>query len=197
MAFERNAYNMLNTALGQIQSRIAQYEAAKKTNPAGAAMYDAAIAQEKQRLTSTQQALSQQQAQVPINNAAFAQQKSDIGQKYGAELAANDYARTIAQQRHGRQLGDFHIAANRQRVQADSPYLQRGMFRSGVRNRGLTELRQTQTSALGQMTGQQTEELGQLAQQRSQLGANRQSALNAVDRARQQAIFDYLSKIGS
>lgn len=196
MAYDRNAYSMLTTAQQQIQQRIASLQAAMKTNPAGAAMYQAAIKQEQARLQSTQQAIGQQQAQVPVNNAGYQQQKSDIGQQFGAQLAANDYARTIAQQRHGRQLGDFNVASVEQRNKFDTPYLQRGIFRSGIRQQGLSSLRQKQGAAYGQMTGQQAEELGGLGQQRSQMMAARQAALNAVDRARQQAIFEQLTRLG-
>jgi hypothetical protein len=194
MAYDRNAYGMLSAAVTQTQQRIAQLQAGLKANPAGAAMYKAAIAQEQARLTSYQQGVAQQTASVPVDNAGYQQQKSDIGQQYGAQLAAADYGRTIAQQRHSRQAGDFNVASARQRNTFDSPYLQRGMFRSGVRRRGLEEMRQTQTSAYGNMVGQQAEELGGLAQQRTQLMANRTSALSAVDRARQKAIFDYLGR---
>ncbi len=175
MAYDRNAYGMLTAAVAQTQQRIAQLQAGMKANPAGAAMYKAAIAQEQQRLASYQQGVSQQQASVPVDNAGYQQQKSDIGQ-----------------QRHSRQLGDFNTQATQQRNTFDSPYLQRGMFRSGVRRSGLQDMRKAQTSAYGNMVGQQTEELGNLAQQRTQLMANRTSALSAVDRARQKAIFDYL-----
>jgi hypothetical protein len=195
MAYDQNAVNMINAAMSQTQARIQWFTALAQQNP-GNQMYKAAIAQEQAKLKQYQQNLTQQTASVPVNEAGYQQQKSDIGQQYGAQLAASDYARTIAQQRHSRALGDFNTAATRQRNSFDSPYLQRGMFRSGQRRQGLQQLRGDQTTAYGNMVGQQTEELGTLAQQRAQIMANRTSALSAVDRARQQAIFQQLARVG-
>lgn len=196
MAYDSGQFNLLTEAVKQTQAKILWYNTLAQQNPQAAGMYQAAVQQEQQRLASYQQALGQQQATPPINEAGYAQQKSDVGQQYGAQLAANDYSRTIAQQRHAREAGDFNVAASRQRNSFDSPYLQRGLFRSGVRDRGLTEMRQSQTSAYGNLVGTQAAELGQLGQQRTQLQANRQSALNAVDRARQQAIHEQLLRLG-
>jgi len=134
---------------------------------------------------------------IQINEAGYAQQKSDISHQYGAQLAASDYARTIAQQRGSRQIGDFNVQATNQRNSFDSPYLQRGVFRSGIRQQGLTQLHQAQSSALGQIQQQNQSDLGQIAMQRATLQQQQQAALNAVDRARQQAIYQQLGKLGS
>jgi hypothetical protein len=195
MAYDQNAVNMINAAVSQTQAKIKWYSTLLAQNPNNG-MYRAAIQQEQQRLAQYQQNLGQQTATPQINEAQYGQQKADINQQFGAQISAADYARTIAQQRHSRALGDFNTASTRQRNSFDSPYLGRGMFRSGQRRQGLQQLRSDQQTAYGGMVQQQTEELGTLAQQRAQLMANRTSALSAVDRARQQAIFQQLSRVG-
>lgn len=133
---------------------------------------------------------------VRVNEAGYAQQKADVNQQYGAQIAASDYGRTIAQQRHSRETGDFGINQQRQRESFDDPYLRRGLFNSGIRQRGLIDLRGDQARAAGALAERQQGELGTIAMQRAQLLTGQQGALNAVDRARQAAIFNQLGQLG-
>lgn len=134
---------------------------------------------------------------VQVNEAQYAQQKSDINNQYGAQLAASDYSRAIAQQRGSRALGDFNVSAQQQREHFDNPYLQRGLFNSGIRREGLDQMRAQQASQYGQLVDTNNQALTTIANQRALLQQQQQGALNAVDRARQQALAAQLAKLGS
>ncbi len=195
MAFDANAFSMYNTAAQQTQARIAAYRAALAGNPAGAGMLNAAIKQETDRLTSYQAGSSAQKAQYPlqVNEAGYELQRGGVREKFGAQLAAQDYSRTLAQQRHARQSGDFGMQTFRARQSLDSPYLQRGMFRSGARQQGLVRFRQDQASQAGQLAQSQAQEMANIAQQRAAAQQEQQARLNAINVRRQQDIFNQLA----
>lgn len=195
MAFDANAFSMYNTAAQQTQARIAAYRAALAGNPAGAGMLNAAIQQETNRLKQYQAGSSAQKAQYPlqVNEAGYELQRGGVREKYGAELAAQDYSRTLAQQRHSRQTGDWNMGMKRAREGFDTPYLSRGMFRSGVRRAGLTRFRQDQASQAGQMAQSQAQEMANIAQARAAAQTRQQAELNAINVRRQQDIYQQLA----
>lgn len=195
MAFNPNAFSMYNTAAQQTQARIASLRAALAGNPAGAGMLNTAIKQETDRLKSYQAGASTQKAQYPlqVNEAGYELQRGGVREKFGAQLAAQDYSRTLAQQRHSRQMGDWNMGVQRARQSFDAPYLRRGMFRSGARQAGLVRFRQDQASQAGQMAQSQAQEMANIAQQRAALAQQQQAELNAINIRRQQDIYNQLA----
>ena len=143
-------------------------------------------------------AIAAKQAQSPpiqVNDAGYELQRGDIRQRSGAEMAANDYSQTLAQQRHARQLGDYAIQGTRARNSFDNPYLNKGTFRSGIRRQGLSQFREDQSRGAGQLAQNQSQEMANIAQQRAGIQQNQTSALTGVDIKRQQDIFAQLAAL--
>lgn len=195
MAFDANAFSMYNAAVQQHAARIAQYRQNLASNPAGAGMINAAIAQETAAMQRYKAQADAMKAQYPlqVNESGYELQRGGVREKYGAQLAAQDYSRTLAQQRHSRQTADWNTGVTRAREGLDSPYLQRGMFRSGQRRAGLTRFRQDQTSQAGLMAQGQAQEMANIAQQRAALQQQQQGELNAINVRRQQDIYNQLA----
>jgi hypothetical protein len=198
--FNPQAYQLYNTAIAQTQQKLNDWarllkQAQAEGNAGAIGMLQAAIRQNTQLLKSYQAGAQQQQALYPtqVNEAGYNLQRGDVRQRYGAEIAAQDYGRTLAQQRHSRQLGDFNIGASRQREGFDSPFLQRGLGRSGIRNAALSRMREDQARGMGQLTQNQAQELAQIAQQRAAAQSSMDTSLRNIDIRRQQDIYNQLA----
>jgi hypothetical protein len=188
---------MLSAAVQQTQAKIEQYkrDMAGTTDPNAIAMYQQAIAQETQRLTQFQTDQTAQGAKYPmqVNEAGYQAQRDQTNQNYGSQLAAQDYAQTLAQQRYTRQMGDWQTGRADQRNHVDSPYLRRGIFNSGIRQQGLSKFYEQGAQQEGQMAETQAQTLGTIAQQRSGLQQQQQGALAQIDMQRQQDIYNQLA----
>ena len=197
MAFDPNAYGMYSAAVQQTQARIQQYQQAMAgtQDPNAIAMYQQAIAQENAQLAQYQQGQQAQQAQYPmqVNEAGYQQERDQTNQNYGSQLAAQDYAQTLAQQRYSRQMGDWQTGKIEQRNHLDNPYLRRGIFNSGIRNQGVSQFYEQGARESGQMAETQAQTLGTIAQQRAALQQQQQSALAGIDMRRQQDIYNQLA----
>lgn len=129
------------------------------------------------------------------SQAQYGAQEAGVNQQYGQQIAANDYARTLAQQRHARQTGAFNTAQEQARNSVDDPYLRRGIFNSGIRQQGLTDFYNRESQQAGDMQLQQNQELSQLALQRQALQQQQQTALNKIKMAQQQDVYNQLQTL--
>ncbi len=195
--FNPQAYSMLSAAVQQTQAKIQQYQQAMAgtQDPNAIAMYQAAIQQEQARLTQFQTDQTAQGAKYPmqVNEAGYQAQRDQTNQNYGSQLAASDYAQTLAQQRYARQMGDWQTGRTEARNHVDNPYLRRGIFNSGIRQQGLSKFYEQGAQQEGQMAETQAQALGTIAQQRSGLQQQQQSALAQIDMQRQQDIYNQLA----
>jgi len=196
-AFDPNAYGMYSTAVQQTQARIQQYQQdmAGTQDPNARAMYQQAIAQETARLQQYQQSQQAMGAKYPmqVNEAGYQNERDQTNTQYGSQLAAQDYAQTLAQQRYARQTGDWQQGRLEQRNHIDSGFQRRGVFNSGMRQQGLSNFYETGAREQGAMVEGNEQTMGTIAQQRLGLQQQQQSALAQIDMRRQQDIYNQLA----
>jgi hypothetical protein len=195
VSFDPNAYGMYSSAVQQTQAKIQQYQQAMQTNPAGAAMYQQAIAEEQARLQQYQQQQQAMGAKYPmqVNEAGYQNERDQTNTQYGSQLAAQDYAQTLAQQRYARQTGDWQQGRMEARNHVDSGFQRRGVFNSGMRQQGLSNFYETGAREQGAMVEGNEQTMGTIAQQRLGLQQQQQGALAQIDMRRQQDIYNQLA----
>lgn len=107
-----------------------------------------------------------------------------------AQLATNDYSRTLAQQRGSRTLGDLNQAWDQQRQGLPSDYIRRGVFgtgasQSGLYQQGLQDYAQHRGEAVGNATDAYNDQLRQYDLNASKINQDTQNRTLDLEAQRQ------------
>lgn len=131
----------------------------------------------------------------------YGQKKRALGEQNAAALARNAYTQFLSQQRGNRQKFDIRQGYERQVPKVMSSFLRRGLagpgVKSGIYQRGLTDLATQNLEDLTRAQQDVDAELGQSNLEKAQLNADYQQQLADLEAQKQLAIANAAATLTS
>jgi hypothetical protein len=117
--------------------------------------------------------------------------RNNLNQTYGASMAKSQYLRNMANQGYATQQRTMDYNQGQQRQGFDDPYIGRGMFNSGVRAQGLTNMYTQNQMQRGEAEQQYLNQIGGYNLEDTLAAQQRDTGLGNIDmqeQARRQAL---------